>query len=129
MTSYKTDLKRARGFGAAKHGAGHWLTERLTSAALVPLGLWGIWSFLRVAQWDYAGAVDWVREPLNAVLLVLTLAVSFQHMHAGMRVIIEDYIESKPAHFTLIFLSAAACLLAAAFSIFAVLRVALGGGA
>ena len=129
MTSYKTDLKRARGYGAARHGAGHWLTERLTSVALVPLVLWGIWSFLRVAQQDYAGAVDWVREPVNAVLLALTLAISFQHMHSGMRVIVEDYIEHKPTHFTLIFLSGAACLLAAAFSIFAILKVALGAGA
>ena len=129
MTSYRTDLKRAKGYGAAKHGAGHWLTERLTSVALVPLGLWAIWSFLRVAQQDYAGAVDWVREPVNAVLLVLTLAISFQHMHSGMRVIVEDYIEHKPTHFALIFLSGAASLLAAAFSIFAVLKVALGAGA
>ena len=129
MASYKTDLKRARGYGAARHGSGHWLTERLTSVALVPLVLWGVYSVLRVAGLDYEGAVEWVRSPVNAVLLVLTLAISFHHMHSGMRVIVEDYIEHKPTHFGLIFLSGAACLLAAAFSIFAVLKVALGAGA
>ncbi len=126
MTSYRTDLSRARGLGAAGHGAGHWLSERITSVALVPLGLWAIWSFLRVAQWDYAGAVDWVQEPVNAVLLVLTIAISFLHMHNGMRVIIEDYIEHKPSRLLWILLSAGASLLAAALSIFAVLKVALG---
>ena len=129
MTSYKTDLKRARGSGPARHGSGHWLTERLTSVALVPLVLWGVYSVLRVAQLDYDGAVEWLQSPVNAVLLVLTLAISFHHMHSGMRVIVEDYIEHKPTHFGLIFLSGAACLLAAAFSIFAVLKVALGAGA
>ena len=129
MTSYRTDISRARGLGAAHHGAGHWLSERITSVALVPLGLWGVYSVLHLARAGYEGAVDWLQSPVNAVLLVLTLAISFLHMHNGMRVVIEDYIEHKPTHFALIFLSGAACLLAAAFSIFAVLKVALGAGA
>ena len=126
MTSYRTDVSRARGLGSARHGAGHWLSERITSVALVPLGLWSIYSALNLARIGYAGAVEWLQSPLNAVLLVLTLAISFLHMHNGMRVIIEDYIEHKPSRLLWILLSAGACGLAAALAIFSVLKVALG---
>ena len=125
MTSYRTDLSRARGLGSARHGAAHWLSERLTSIALIPLGLWGVYSVLNLARIGYDGAVDWLRSPVNAVLLVLTLAISFLHMHSGMRVILEDYIEHKPSRFLWILMSATVSLLGAALSIFAVLKVAL----
>lgn len=125
--SFRTDLSRARGYGAAGHGAGRWIQERLTSVALVPLGLWAIYSVLNIATLGYAGAVDWLQSPLNVVLLLLTLAISFQHMHLGMQVIIEDYIESKPFRFLWIGLSAAASLLGAALAIISILKVALGG--
>jgi succinate dehydrogenase / fumarate reductase membrane anchor subunit len=61
--------------------------------------------------------------------LVLTLAISFLHMHSGMRVILEDYIEHKPSRFLWILLSAAVSILGAALSIFSVLKVALGAPA
>ena len=126
MTSYRTDISRARGLGSAGHGAGHWLSERITSVALIPLGLWSVYSVLHLARVGYDGAVDWLGSPVNAVLTVLTLALSFLHMHNGMRVIIEDYIEHKPSRLLWILLSAAASLLAAALAIFSVLKVALG---
>ena len=129
MASYRTDISRARGLGAAGHGAGHWLSERITSVALAPLGLWAIYAALHLARAGYDGAVDWLSSsPVNAVLLVLTLAISFLHMHNGMRVVIEDYIEHKPSRLLWILLSAGASLLAASLSIFAVLKVALGAG-
>ena len=36
---YRTDLARARGLGPAKTGAGHWLSERITSILLAPLSI------------------------------------------------------------------------------------------
>jgi succinate dehydrogenase / fumarate reductase membrane anchor subunit len=126
MTSFRTDLSRARGYGAAGHGVAFWLTERLTSIALIPLGLWAIYSVMRIATLGYDGAVAWLGEPVNAVLLVLTLAVSFYHMHLGMRVIVEDYIEHKGFRFFWILLSAGVSLLAGLLSIYSILKVALG---
>ena len=129
MSSYRTDLSRARGLGSAGHGSGHWLSERITSVALIPLGLWAIYAVLQLARLGYEGAFEWLRSPVNAVLMVLTLAISFLHMHHGMRVIIEDYIEHKPSRLMWVLLSAGASLMAAALSIFSVLRVALGAPA
>ena len=124
---YRTPLGRARGLGAAGHGAGHWLSERISSLALVPLVLWIIYAGLQLAGAGYDGAVGWVRQPLNAVLLVLLLATSFQHMHAGMRVVVEDYIHKTTTKAVLLVLNLFVCVLFGALAVFAVLKVALSG--
>ena len=49
MVSYRTPLSRARGLGSAQHGAGHWISERVTSIALVPLSLWAVCAGLALA--------------------------------------------------------------------------------
>ena len=126
---YRTPLSRARGLGSAKHGVGHWLSERVAAVALVPLTLWAVFGVLRLAAGDYDFAVAWIQDPLNAVLMALTIAISFWHMHAGMRVVIEDYIHVALSKSALILLSLFVCGLAGALAIFSILKVALGGGA
>ena len=42
MTSYRTPLGRARGMGAAKHGVGHFIGQRVSAIALVFLVLWAV---------------------------------------------------------------------------------------
>ena len=124
MTSYRTPLSRARGLGSAKHGAGHWISERVTSVALVPLTVWAAYAVLRLATGDYTAAVHWVADPLNATLLILTLAVAFLHMQAGMRVVVEDYIEKTLTKSALLILNLFVCGLAAALAIVSILKVA-----
>jgi succinate dehydrogenase / fumarate reductase membrane anchor subunit len=124
---YRTPLGRARGLGAAHHGAGHWIAERVSSFALVPLVLWISFAALQIAGAGYDGAVAWVRHPLNAVLLVLLLAISFQHMQAGMRVVVEDYIHKTTTKAVLLLLNLFVCVLFCALAVFSVLKVALSG--
>ena len=125
--SFRTPLSQARGLGSAKHGVGHWVAERVAGIALVPLVLWAVYSCLVLAQLDYYGAVQWISSPVNATLMILTIAISFMHMHGGMRVIIEDYVYT---HFN----KAAALLgslfitgLLGALAVMSILKVALGG--
>ena len=126
---YRTPLSRARGLGSAKHGVGHWISERVAAIALVPLTLWAVFGVLRLAAGDFDFAVAWIHDPLNAVLMVLTVAISFWHMHAGMRVVIEDYIHMALSKVGLTLLSLFVCGLSGALAIFSILKVALGGGA
>ena len=124
---YRTPLGRARGLGAAGHGVGHWISERLSSMALIPLVLWVIYAGLQLASAGYDGALAWVRHPLNAVLLSLLLAISFHHMHAGMRVVVEDYIERTTTKAALLVLNLFVCVLFGALAVFSVLKIALSG--
>ena len=127
MAGFRTDLGRARGLGAAKHGAGHWISERVTSVALVPLVLWAVWSALTLAAGDYKLAVAWLGSPLNAVLLALLIGVGFWHMLSGLRVVVEDYAQGL-ARRGLLLANLFVCVLFGALAIFAVAKVAITGG-
>ena len=129
MASYRTPLGRARGLGSAKHGAGHWVSERVSAIALVPLVLWAVYGVLRLAAGDYGFAVHWIQDPLNATLVVVTLAISFWHMHAGLRVVIEDYIHKALSKSALLLLNLFVCGLTGALAVFSILKVALGAAA
>jgi len=50
-------------------------------------------------------------------------------MHTGMRVIIEDYIEKVLSRSALLILNLLVCGLFGALAVFAILKVAFGGGA
>ena len=129
MVSYRTSLGRARGLGSAKHGVGAWMAERVSSVALVPLSLWAVFSALSLSRVGYEGASLWLRSPLNAVLAALLVLVMFQHMHGGLRVVVEDYIHKPGSKAGLLLVNLFVCVLAGALALFCILKVALTGGA
>jgi succinate dehydrogenase / fumarate reductase membrane anchor subunit len=117
---HRTDMARARGLGAAHHGVSHFIVERATSVALVPLCLWAVWAGLKIAPAGYEGAVQLLSAPLNAVLAILLVLVSAQHTSVGMRVIIEDYIAVKTTRVALLLLNTGVAGLAAAIAVFSI---------
>jgi len=129
MPSYRTPLSRARGLGAAHHGVGHWISERVGAIALIPLTLWAVFGVLRLAAGDYDTAVVWISDPVNTTLMVLTIAISFWHMHAGLRVVVEDYIHITLNKSALLLANLFVCGLVGALAVFSILKVALGGAA
>ena len=127
MADYRTALGRARGLGSAKHGVSHFIAERVTSVALVPLVLWAIWSGITLARGGYDGARLWLASPVNSVLVVLLVVVGFHHMRIGMRVIIEDYIHKSLSKAALLMLNAFVCWAGMALTVICLLKVALTG--
>lgn len=127
--TWRTPRARVRALGASRHGANTWIAERVSSIALVPLGLWAVWAVLAVAPYGYAGAIDLLHNPFHATMAVLFAAVSFHHTQLGMRVIIEDYVASHGPRVFWLLVNAGACLLGGALVVFSILRVALGAGA
>ena len=73
--SFRSPLARAIGLGSAKKGAQHWLAERLTAIALVPLSLWIVASIIARAGTDYAAFIGWLeagfpRRPTRRITLL-----------------------------------------------------------
>ncbi len=80
-----------------KTGRGHWLTQRLTAVALLPLYAWLLLiAFPEASAARYAELLVWVQNPVNAALIYLTIVFSLHHMAFGLGTIIEDYI-ANPA--------------------------------
>ncbi|MFN8926210.1 MAG: succinate dehydrogenase, hydrophobic membrane anchor protein [Rhodospirillales bacterium] len=123
----RTPLARVRGLGSAHHGAGAGWTMRLTSLALVPLGAWFVVSVISLAGAPLSEVRAWLGSPIQATLLLLTLAVTFHHSHHGVQEIVEDYIHVKGVKMAVLIASGFVHVLLAALSLFSVLKIAFGG--
>lgn len=122
----RSALGIVQGLGSAREGAREWWVMRLSSLALVPLSLWWVVAVLAHVGADYAGFVDWVRSPLTAILLLITIPVLFHHIVLGLKTVVEDYVHHEMAKLgTLATIRFAAVALSVA-GIFSVLRIALG---
>ncbi|MFQ5660855.1 MAG: succinate dehydrogenase, hydrophobic membrane anchor protein [Gammaproteobacteria bacterium] len=124
--SLETPLAKVRGLGSAKQGTHHWWYQRLTALVLIPLSLWFIGSLVTMVPGDYAAAIQWIRSPFNAVLLILFLISLFYHAQLGIQVVIEDYIDPEWQKITDIILVKFLALFAGLTSVMAVLKIFLG---
>ncbi|MEZ5513016.1 MAG: succinate dehydrogenase, hydrophobic membrane anchor protein [Steroidobacteraceae bacterium] len=125
--SLRSPLGRALGKGSAGEGAGHWLAQRVTSVALVPLGLWFVFSLTSLPSFLYGDVAMWLRRPWNAVLLLAFVLVLVWHSRLGIQVVIEDYVHGKGAKPAALLTSTLLHLLLAVALVFAIARVALRG--
>lgn len=122
--SLKSPLGRVLGLGSAGTGTEHWLGQRLSAVAMVPLTLWFALSLLALPVLDFHAVNAWIAAPLHAVLLVLLVVSLVYHSSLGMQVVVEDYVHaSAPRAATLMFLRLIHIALAVA-GIFAVFLIA-----
>ena len=122
----QTPLKRARGLGSAKDGTHHFVVQRITALALVPLALWVIWLALALVRADYAHAHAIVHQPCAAVLLTAFVIATFWHAQLGLQVVIEDYVNSRWLEVTAQLAVKFFCAVGALASVLAIVRIALG---
>jgi succinate dehydrogenase / fumarate reductase membrane anchor subunit len=123
----RSALGRARGAGPAKDGVAHWWAQRLTALALVPLTVWFVASVVLLASSDYERFTAWLGAPLPAILMILLIVATFHHAQLGLQVVIEDYVHNRALRLTGIVIVKFAAILLGLGSVFAVLRIALGG--
>ena len=124
-----TALGKVQGTGASGHVGEHWMHEKVLSAALILLGAWLIASLLFLPSLDQGTVTEWLSGPAGAVPMALFIIVSFQHAYDGMKVVVDDYVHTEGRRFavnTLLFFAAVA---GAALSLFALGKIAFGGGA
>jgi succinate dehydrogenase / fumarate reductase membrane anchor subunit len=126
--SLRTPLARARGHGSAKDGLDHWLQQRITAVALIPLSIWFIVSVISLAGSHYEQFQAWLSVPGNTALMLLLLFCVFHHAQLGCQAVIEDYIHGRGARVAAIYLVKMTSALLGVFAAVAVLRAALVGG-
>lgn len=119
-------LKVARGLGSAKTGTDHFIIQRITAIALVPLTLYVLYLLVGGVLGDYANARQVVGSPFNATLLVAFVVAMFWHAQLGLQVVIEDYVHTKGWAVFLQLANRFVCIIAAIASVLAILRIALG---
>ncbi|MEQ1492908.1 MAG: succinate dehydrogenase, hydrophobic membrane anchor protein [Terricaulis sp.] len=123
----RTPLGRVRAHGASGEGTGHFIAQRVTSIALVLLAPWFVVSVaLAVRNASYLATIDWIADPVNAVGVILLVAIGLYHMSIGMQEVIVDYILKPSTKMILLFLNTAFPLVLAVGAIFAVLLVNFG---
>lgn len=122
---FRTPLSRARGLGAARHGVGHFITERVSGLALAPLSAWGVFAALKLIGADQHTVAAWIGQPLNAVLIGLLLIAALIHLSNAVQVVIEDYIHGFTSKSALVIGNLFVCVLAGAVGVFSILKVAL----
>lgn len=120
----RSQLGRVRGLGSAKSGVEHWWVERLTAIALVPLTIWFVASVLVLIGASHATVLHWAARPVNTVLLLALVMLTFHHSQLGLQVVIDDYVHDKRSHLATSLLNKGAALLLGLFAIVAILKMA-----
>ena len=123
--SIRTPLGQVRGLGSAKHGAGHFITQRVSAIALLFLVPWFLISLIGAVRGGYAGALVFIADPVNAVLILLAVGAALYHMRLGMQVVVEDYILKNSTKTVLLILNTFICITLFAAAAYAVLKIAI----
>lgn len=124
-----TPLGRVRALGSAHHGGAHWIRERLTSAALLLLGIWLIVSLLLLPSFDHRTVVEWLRSASGAVPMALFVITAFIHAIDGLKVVVDDYVHDTGNNIFLNGLILFAGIGGMALALFSLARIAFGGAA
>ena len=122
-----TSIGRVRGLGSAHSGSHHWLLQRFTAIGNLVLVLWFIATLLMLPNLGYAAVRDWIARPLPAAAMALLIVSTFWHARLGMQVMFEDYVHTVGNKFAVTALLNLAFFAGAAFGLFCVIRLALGG--
>jgi succinate dehydrogenase / fumarate reductase membrane anchor subunit len=122
-------LGKVRGLGSAGEGGEHWLTERVTSIALLLLGSWLIASILILPDLSQRTIIEWLHAPTGAVPMALLIIIGFRHALDGMKVVVDDYVQDEGRRFAtntfFLFLAVAG----GALALYALAAIAFGAGA
>jgi succinate dehydrogenase / fumarate reductase membrane anchor subunit len=124
-----TNIGKVRGLGSAKHGGGHWISQRTSAVGNLLLTTWLVVSLVMMPNFDQGTLAQWLAQPTVAVPMILMLVSIFWHVRLGLQVLIEDYIHDDALKFGAITLLNFYVVASLVFGIFVVAKLAFTGAA
>lgn len=122
-----TSIGRVRGLGSAHSGAHHWLIQRFTAIGNLISAAFFIVAILGLPNLNHSTVVEWIASPLAATMMSLLIITTFWHARLGVQVVVEDYVHDHANKFACVAALNLVTFLGAAFGLFCILRLALGG--
>jgi len=117
-------IRRLFGLAAFEHNSDHWKSQRSSAIALFILGYWFVYQLLFfINDASFTDIQQWMAQPLNSVLLALTVLYTFYHSELGLQVITEDYIESKSTQVTILYFVRAIRLFVITLTFISLMRI------
>jgi succinate dehydrogenase / fumarate reductase, membrane anchor subunit len=122
----RTPLGRVRGYGSAKSGTGHFIEQRLTALANIPLTIAAVLIVISLIGHNHAAVVQILGSSPVAIIMLLFILSAAYHMKIGMQVIIEDYVHDEAAKYALLIANAFFAVVVGFSSIYALLKLSFG---
>lgn len=119
-------LGKVRGLGSARAGGEHWLSERVTSVALMLLGVWLVASLLLLPDLTLRTVQEWLRAPSGAIPMALLAITAFVHGLDGLKVVVDDYVHDEGNRFAISLVLLFLAIGGVAMTLFALARIAFG---
>ncbi len=108
-----------------KSGTGHFLMQRLTAIANLPLIVFFVWFIVAHLGASRAALMASVQNPAIAILLILSFLSILWHMRLGMQAIVEDYVHGHGAKRACLFLNTAFTAAVGVAALHAILKLSL----
>jgi succinate dehydrogenase / fumarate reductase, membrane anchor subunit len=122
----RTPLGRVLGDGSAKWGTRHFIEQRLTALAGIPLTIAAVLIVTSLIGHNHAAVVQILGSTPVAIIMLLFIISGAYHMKLGMQVIIEDYVHDEGAKYALLIANTFFAVLVGFSSVYAILKLSFG---
>jgi succinate dehydrogenase / fumarate reductase, membrane anchor subunit len=122
----RTPLGRVLGYGSAKSGTGHFIEQRLTALANIPLTIAAVLIVISLIGHNHAAVVQILGSSPVAIVMLLFIISATYHMKIGMQVVIEDYVHDEAIKYALLIASTFFAVAVGFSSIYAILKLSFG---
>jgi succinate dehydrogenase / fumarate reductase, membrane anchor subunit len=125
-SSMRTPLGRVLGYGSAKSGTQHFIRQRLTAIANIPLTIAAVLIVISLIGHNQAAVAQILGSTLVAIIMLLFIISTFYHMMIGVQVIIEDYVHDEGAKYALLIFNTFFTIAVGFSAIYAILKLSFG---